>query len=49
MHILLKAVAMTLEVSSPATTKLDLKVFAKDIENFILFKTFYIFLSFFTK
>lgn len=40
---------MTLEVSSPATTKLSLKVFTKDIENFILFKVFYIFLRFFAK
>lgn len=49
MHILLKAVAMSLEVSCPAVTKLELKVFGKDNENFILFKFFFFPLSFFSK
>lgn len=49
MPILLKAVAMTSEVSSPATTISDLKVFGRDTENFIIIKVFYMFIIFFSK
>lgn len=40
---------MTSEVSSPATMKSDLKVFARDTENFITIKVFFIFMIFFSK